>query len=110
MVCAGVKLTEITPPHVHISFDVLFSSGFLHTITVGAPGIQGATIAGTQGAGLNTPSFAAVAAMTAGLLGALHMPKVGNLLSMMVAMFMFMPFTVCWEETGSGQGAAPNAH
>ena len=110
MVCAGVMETEIIPAHMHISLEVLFSSGFPQTRMVGTPFTQGAGIAGVQGAGVNTPAFAAVAAMTAGLFGLLHMPKVGNLLSMMVATRRFIPCTVCWEETVSGQGAAPKTH
>ena len=106
-VIAGVMDTEMTPPYMHISLEEFFSSGFPQTRMVGTPGAQGSTIAGAQGAGEKTPSFAAVAAMTAGLLGQLHMPKVGNLLSMIVATFKFMAFTVCWDDTESGKGAAP---
>ena len=39
---------------------VLFSSGRLHTVTVGQPGTQ-LTVAGTQGMGVSTPMAAAVA-------------------------------------------------
>ena len=45
--------------------------------TVGAPGIHGAAVAGTQGIGVKTPSAAAVAAITVGLQGLEHIPKVG---------------------------------
>src|SRR5205809_4006679 len=57
--------------------------------TVGAPGTQGAAVAGMQGMGLSTPRAAAVAAATVGLEGELHMPKgkmlTSGALSMMVA-------------------------
>lgn len=66
----------ITPPYVHIHFEVLFSAGLLFTSTVGEPGAHGAAHAGTHGACVNTPAAAAVAAITAGLLGHLHIPKV----------------------------------
>jgi hypothetical protein len=39
------------------------------------PGIHGPTKAGTQGAGVGTPKAAAVAAITAGLEGDMHIPK-----------------------------------
>ena len=54
-----------------------------------APGADGATVLGTQGAGVGVPRAAAVAAATAGLDGVMHMPKVGmltrGLWSMMLA-------------------------
>jgi hypothetical protein len=40
-----------------------------------AGGAQGAVVAGTHGAGVNTPEAAAVAACTAGLAGELHIPN-----------------------------------
>jgi len=43
------------------------------------PGTQGAEITGTQGAGVGTPAAAAVAAITAGFAGELHIPKGGIL-------------------------------
>ena len=48
-------------------------------IRVGAPGTHGATVIGTHGIGVNTPSAAAVAAATSGLAGLMHMPKGGML-------------------------------
>lgn len=48
---------------------------------VGVPGTQGAGITGTQGAGVGTPAAAAVAAITAGFVGELHIPK-GGILAM----------------------------
>jgi hypothetical protein len=69
----------MTPPHVHIAVQPVCSAGWPLTITLAAPGVQGAVVTGTQGAGLNTPSFAAVAAATTGLDIVPHIPKVGML-------------------------------
>jgi hypothetical protein len=48
-------------------------------VKVGVPGTQGAGITGTQGIGVNTPAAAAVAVITAGFSGDLHIPKGGIL-------------------------------
>src|SRR5215831_5600350 len=55
------------PNHMHMSVLVLSSVGVLPSGTVGAPGTQGAVVAGRHGIGASTPSAAAVAAATAGL-------------------------------------------
>lgn len=91
---------------------VLFSSGFPHTSTVGAPGAHGAAQAGTQGIGVSTPIAAAVALATVGFARLLHMPKVmGGLgISIIVATGILQPVTVFWEVTVSGAGAAPKVH
>jgi hypothetical protein len=68
-------ITLITPAHIHIALLILFKAGIFPTITVGEPGAQGVVVAGTQGTGVGTPSLAAVAAIKAGLVGALHIPK-----------------------------------
>jgi hypothetical protein len=65
----------ITPPHVHMSLEVLLSAGEPFIMTVGAPVTQGAVVTGMQGWGVRTPDAAAVAAATCGLLGVVHMPK-----------------------------------
>ena len=44
-------------------------------MTFGAPGTQAGGVAGTHGAGVNTPEAADVAAMTAGFVGAEHIPN-----------------------------------
>jgi hypothetical protein len=54
---------------------VLLRVGIFANKTVGAPGTQGAAVAGIQGIGVNTPIAAAVAAATVGLAGELHTPK-----------------------------------
>ena len=76
-------------PRTQASTEVLFKAGILPNITVGAPVIQGAGVAGTQGTGVGTPKAAAVADTKAGLVGDMHIPKVGmltmGLLSMIFA-------------------------
>ncbi len=72
--CPGT-VTWITPPHMHISWHVLSKVGLPPSNTVGAPGTQGATVTGTHGIGVNTPSAAVVAAATAGLVGVMHIPN-----------------------------------
>ena len=54
-------LMLMTPPQLHISFELSLSAGMPHTSTVGAPGTQGAMVMGMQGIGVSTPKAAAVA-------------------------------------------------
>ncbi len=75
---AGV-VTEITPPHVHIHFDMLSRAGIFPIITVGDPGTQGAAVTGMQGIGVSTPRAAAVAEATSGLAMLMHIPNGGML-------------------------------
>ena len=65
----------ITPAQLHMHLDVLSSIGWPPSITVGAPGTQGADVAGMHGIGVNTPIAAAVAAATVGFAGDMHMPN-----------------------------------
>jgi len=65
----------MTPPHMHISVEVLSRVGIIASITVGAPGTHGATVMGMHGIGVSTPIAAAVAAATVGFDGEMHMPK-----------------------------------
>ena len=60
---------------MHKHFDVELSAGILATFTVGHPGIHGEDVAGMHGCGVNTPSAAAVAAATIGLLRLMHIPN-----------------------------------
>lgn len=82
-------VTWITPAHMHISFALLFNAGFPPMSTVGDGGTHGAVVAGMHGIGVNTPRAAAVAAITVGLEGELHIPNgmmfVIGMLSMIVA-------------------------
>jgi hypothetical protein len=70
-------------------FEQSLRAGKLAMSTVGAPGIQGAAVTGTQGIGVNTPKAAAVAAATVGFDGDWHMPNgkmlTNGLLSMILA-------------------------
>lgn len=105
---------EITPPHMHISLELLFRAGILPNKTVGAPGTQGAMVIGTQGMGTNTPNAAAVAAATMGLAMDWHMPKgmtfAMGLLSMMLAAGGPPAMTMLTGITISVPGAAPKVH
>jgi hypothetical protein len=103
----------MTPPHMHMQVQVLFSAGTLPIRTVGDPGVQGAVVTGMQGMGVSTPKAAAVAAATAGLAGDMHIPKGGMFtsgwLSIMVpagvphrGLFVGNTFNVL--------GATPNGH
>jgi len=49
--------------------------GISPSITVGAPGTHGATVAGMHGIGVSTPIAAAVAAATIGFAGDMHIAK-----------------------------------
>lgn len=75
VVVCPAKVTVITPAHAHIQVETLLSAGMLPIITVAEPGTHGAVMTGTQGIGVNTPDAAAVAVMTVGFVGALHMPN-----------------------------------
>ena len=59
----------MTPAHVHMHFEVLFRAIKFPIFTVGEPGVHGAGVTGTHGTG--EPA----AAMTAGLVGAEHIPN-----------------------------------
>ena len=56
---AGVIVIWITPPYMHCSVLVLFSSGLPQTRMVGTPGAQGMGVRGTQGIGVSAPRAAA---------------------------------------------------
>lgn len=67
--------TWISPAHIQFNFELLSRVAILASLTVGAPGDHGATVAGIQGAGVGTPSAAAVIAITMGFDCELHMPN-----------------------------------
>lgn len=69
----------ITPPQVHMAVHPACSAGWPSINTLVAPGVQGAVVMGTHGAGEKTPSLAAVAAATTGLDIVPHIPNVGML-------------------------------
>ena len=66
---------------MHIQVWVLSSAGMLPNKTFGVPVIHGVLVAGMQGIGVRTPSAAAVADATIGLLGVVHIPN-GMILTM----------------------------
>ena len=103
----------ITPPHMHISMELLFSVGMFASSTVGAPGSQGAVVAGMHGIGVSTPSAAAVAAATIGLAIDMQVPKgrmfTSGLLSMMLASGTPVITRFCGS-TARLDGAAPKVH
>lgn len=102
----------MTPPHIHISFELLLSAGFPPMSTVGHPGAHGAAMLGIHGCGVSTPRAAAVAAATCGLARLVHIPKgimfTIGLLSMMVAQGLLQPNALLSGSTPSCDGAAPN--
>jgi hypothetical protein len=106
---------EMTPPQVHMHLELSLSAGILPISTVGQPGTQGATVTGTQGAGVGTPKAAAVAAATVGFDGVVHMANGGilatGLKSMMVAAITPPAMTGGPDGmTTSEEGAAPKEH
>lgn len=108
------KLMVITPPHMQLHMQVLFSAGMLAIVTVGEPGDQGAAVFGMHGIGVSTPRAAAVAAATVGLAMDMHIPKGGmftiGLLSMMFAAGGPAPMTLFAGSTFNVLGATPNEH
>src|SRR5262249_18934771 len=93
--------------------ELLSSAGIFAIKTVGAPGVQGAVVAGTQGMGVSTPSAAAVAAATVGLANDEHIPNgmmfTSGLLSMMFASGVCVSTRFAGNTT-SVLGAAPKLH
>jgi len=111
--CPG-KVIDITPAHVHMHLLVSFRAGMFAIITVGDPGAHGAAVAGTHGTGVGTPRAADVAAITAGFVGALHIPNGGifttGLKSVMFAAGLFSTITRLAGRTISEDGATPKLH
>jgi hypothetical protein len=81
--------------------------------TVGELGTHGAGITGTHGIGVKTPRAAAVAEITCGFEGALHIPNGGMLtigtLSIIVAAGVPVNTRFCGSTT-SEDGATPKLH
>jgi hypothetical protein len=96
------------------SLQLLLSTGMPPITVVGTPGTQGATVAGTHGIGVGTPSAAAVAAITAGLDGLVHIPNGMTLTigtwSMMVAAGNPPADTRLTGNTTNALGATPKLH
>jgi len=105
---------EMTPAQVHMHLLISFSAGMLAMSTVGEPGAHGAGMIGVHGTGVGTPRAADVAAIKAGFVGALHIPKGGifttGLKSMMFAAGLFSTITLLTGRTIRDDGAAPKLH
>ena len=76
---AGVIEIWITPPYMHCSVLVLFSSGLPQTRMVGTPGAQGMGVRGTQGIGVSAPRAAAGGAAPQGVGHQQHQTQGGQL-------------------------------
>ena len=103
----------INPPQVHISLEELFKAGIPPIKTVGLPGAQGATVSGTQGMGVNTPKAAIVAAITTGLVGEEHIPKVAKFSRGLLSIILAAGAPAITLDNGNtvrGQGATPKIH
>jgi hypothetical protein len=104
---------EITPAHIQVHIEELFSAGIPPSMTVAEPGVQGATVTGTHGIGVKTPRAAAVAEATVGLASDMHMPKGGMFVVGMLSMILAAgaPIMVLFVgRTFSALGAAPKVH
>jgi hypothetical protein len=80
--------------------------------TFGLPGIQG-VVTGTHGAGVGTPKAAEVAAITAGLVGAVHIPNGGILATGAKSIIVaagFPPINTVGRMTFRVAGATPKEH
>jgi hypothetical protein len=112
VICPGIWIW-ITPPQLHMHFEVLLRAGILATNTVGDPGAQGAAVTGTQGMGVRTPRAAAVAAATIGLAMELHIPNgrmfIMGLLSIIFAIGIAV-MTLLAGRTIRELGATPKLH
>lgn len=105
---------DICPNQVHMFMHDFVSAGMFCMSKSGLPGIHGVVTAGRQGAGVKTPIAAEVAAITAGLVGAEHMPNEGmfvmGMKSMMLPCCRPPIITVRDGLTVRGQGAIPKVH
>jgi hypothetical protein len=103
----------MTPPHVHMQVQVLFSAGMPPIMVVAEPGVHGLVVTGTHGMGVKTPSAAAVADATVGLAIDMHIPKGGmfvmGIKSMMLAAGA-VALTLFTGNTFSAEGAIPKVH
>jgi hypothetical protein len=110
---AGLTRTEIEPPYAHMHLEVLLSAGMPPISTVGDPGVHG-VVTGMHGAGVSTPSAAAVSDATIGLLNEVHMPNGGmfaiGMQSVIVATGRLTAIVFLAGGTTSVDGASPNVH
>jgi hypothetical protein len=104
---------EIRPPQAHMHVLVRLSAGMLPISTVGEPGVHGAVTTGMHGIGENTPSFAAVAAATVGLVSVMHAPNGGMFISGLLSAIVAVGCPASVRATGattSVAGDVPNTH
>ena len=99
---------------MQVHMDELSRAGKPPFVTVGEPGVHGATVAGMQGMGVRTPNAAAVAAATVGFAGDIHIPN-GMIFamgakSMIVAAGITEVEVVGADVATSVLGATPNVH
>jgi hypothetical protein len=101
------------PAQAQFSLLLSFRAGIFPISTVGAPVTQGATVTGTHGIGVGTPSAAAVAAITIGFDGLEHMPNGGMFTIGAKSRMVAAGVPVSAQLTGntaSVDGAAPKLH
>jgi hypothetical protein len=104
--------TVIVPCDVHMHWSLSMSAARPPTVTVAEPGVQGLVVFGMHGAGVWTPRAAAVAAMTAGSLGELHIPNVGMFVIGLKSMTVQAIWFIAWTIPGvavSGTGVGTSA-
>jgi len=105
---------EITPPHEQVHIAPAVNAGRPPISVRVAPGAHGATGTGTHGIGVNTPSAAAVADATVGLLNVVHIPNGGmftmGAISVMAAAGFPSMNTRLVGSTFSVDGAMPKLH
>lgn len=92
----------MTPAHMHMAMEPWSRMGLLFTNFVGARGIQGPVITGTQGHGVGT-GFA----MPCGFVGALH--TANGMMFTIGAKSMIVPTGFFSNMTGLGFGVGTNA-
>lgn len=113
-VTSPASMKVIIPPQMQVSRQVLSSVGAFPKMTVGAPGIHGAGVLGTQGIGVSTPKAAAVAEATAGLAIDVQTPNgmifTSGTWSIMLASGMVFVNTLLVGSTTNWLGATPKLH
>ncbi len=104
----------MTPAQRQLRVQVLLSAGLPPTITVGDPGVQGATVLGMQGIGVNVPNAAAVAVATCGFAIEVHIINglifIIGLLSIIVAAGFPPAFTNAVGKIFNVLGPVPKLH
>ena len=108
--CPGNE-NPIEPPYMQVSLLSLLSAGNPPTVTVDEPGDHGASVSGTHGIGVSTPSAAAVAEATIGFAKDEHITKLGTFTNGLLSIIVAIGVEVTTRLSGntlSGIGAEPN--